>query len=421
MPRTINFPDGSQETFDDNTPDRDIMVEGTKRTFGQRVKELGAPTALAMMLGSLGETLRMAEQEQSTLPTTLDAGSVMGMTPEQVQNTAALIQRDRMFQQQQKADRRQSVVEQMEAEKDRQQEIKLMQQRAKNNKALADYQDQLAETRAKRKEQRGELVGTPGTGMYNVGFRDGEPFADELLPPPEDDSVPTVRSFADNTTRQWNPTTKSWDTLATRPDAVGGAGGAGGSAVNFQLKTDENGYMWSWDPRANTMTPVVGPDGEHMRAKDPTRPDNLAQDARDMGTLINALYTIPQIKAMGIDVPIDMAIQMLGTPDGHGGIVREDRQRLGQKLLESGYQPDEVREALDRNGFFDDRSWWPGRVGTQWNPPTSAATTAPTAGATKPSSGDSNKPRRGTYKGETGYLINGMFYTDEEMERLQEE
>lgn len=147
----VNFPEfGHSIDVPDNTPDSEIQRLASDMQFSKAAQVLGPATAFAQQL--VGP---MAQQTESTLPN-MGAGDVIGMTPQQVTQTAGIIQNDNQSRLQQKMQRQQAVQRGLEAEKDRAQEIKLQQQQMKNQiqlqKMQQDWDKQLAEMKAKAAE-----------------------------------------------------------------------------------------------------------------------------------------------------------------------------------------------------------------------------------------------------------------------------
>jgi hypothetical protein len=96
---------------------------------------LGGEGALAKMM-FMNQAAGLNVPPQTTLPTTMGAGSVMGMTPQQVGATQQTIQQDKAQQEQIKQQQRQITAQQLESEKDRQQTIKLEHMKMKNEMTL---------------------------------------------------------------------------------------------------------------------------------------------------------------------------------------------------------------------------------------------------------------------------------------------
>lgn len=161
MPRRLMIEStGEMLEFPDGTPDEQILPQ-----LQSRQVESPFGVAANLVRGGLQQYL---SRPQSTLPN-VSASSVLGLTPEQTQNTLGMIQQSNQDSLRQQMQQRQLTAYELQQEKDRQQQLKLEDVRMKNFELQQKHREKLMEIEAKQKIEEEKIKsGTPKASDYQL-------------------------------------------------------------------------------------------------------------------------------------------------------------------------------------------------------------------------------------------------------------
>ena len=166
MPQNVKLPTGENAVFPDGMPE-DQILSTLDQHFAQQQQvqqfQQEPPLAQAIMK-AVGPQFGFQVPEPDAFRLPVLKGNTFGMTPETLNNTLGIVQNTQNMNASERIRQRVQMEQQMEQEKDRAQQLKLEQQRFKNQQMIEKMREQQEADAERRKNTTGSVSNVSGVG-----------------------------------------------------------------------------------------------------------------------------------------------------------------------------------------------------------------------------------------------------------------